>query len=201
MASLLFLLTFLTLIVLLVILMIKAFRHRPVKKTVRSIAFIALGYAIIWQVLNLISKDVPVPLGTDSCFDDWCATVIKTENGPAVQNQFSALHTDSTYIILHIRMSNHARGIAQKPSEPRVHLLDDKGRARAYSANGQQLFEKQKGGQPGISHRLELGQSMETIMVFAFPRQSKGLKALIEEGPWITNLIFPDDRQVFAVSN
>jgi hypothetical protein len=40
---------------------------------------------------------------------------------------------------------------------------------------------------------------METVLVFAVPKNSTGLKALIEAGPWIANLLFPVDEQVFLI--
>jgi hypothetical protein len=60
-------------------------------------------------------------------------------------------------------------------------------------------FEKRKGKQPGIGHRLELQQSAETTLVFSIPKTATGLKALIEEGPWLTNLLFPGNEDVFPL--
>src|SRR5471030_1131011 len=116
MAALIFILTFLSLVVLLVVLIVKAVRGKPIIAIFKSISFIILGYGIAWTIFYLVRTDIPVPLGTDVCFDDWCATIIKIESGPAVQKQFSTISRDSTWIILDITVSNHARGIAQKPS-------------------------------------------------------------------------------------
>ena len=96
-------------------------------------------------------------------------------------------------------MSNHARGIAQKPSEPRIHILDAKNTAWPYSIAGQQILEKDEGKQAPVDSRLELHQSIETKLVFAVPISSKGLKVLIEEGPFITKLLLPGSQQVFIV--
>ncbi len=199
MASLIFLLTVLILFVLLVRLIVKAIRKRPLAPTAKIMAAMVAGYFMLWLLFYYRQKKVTVPLGTNVCFDDWCATVTGVEQGPAIQQQFSLLKTDSTWIVLNLRMSNQARGIGQKPSEPRVHILDDRGHAWPISAPGQQVFEKFAGPQPGIGHRLELHQSLETKLVFAVPKSSRHLKALIEEGPFITRFLFPDDEEVFSI--
>ena len=96
-------------------------------------------------------------------------------------------------------MSNHARGIAQKPSEPRIHILDAKNSAWPYSMAGQGILEKVDGKQAPLDSRLELHQSIETKFVFAVPASSKGLKILVEEGPFITKLLLPESQEVFIV--
>jgi len=199
MASLIFVLTLLTLLVLTVRLTIKLIRNRPARATFRAILFFFVAYSLLWLVFKCTSKKVSAPLATDVCFDDWCATVTQIEKGDSTQSQFSALHTDSTYIILHARMSNHARGIAQKPSEPRIHVLDSNGNSWACSSYGQNLFEKSAGKQADIGMRLELGESHDTKLVYAVPANAKGLTVLIEEGPAITKLLFPGDQTVFSV--
>lgn len=190
MTSVIFLLTILTLLVMLIRALIKLISHRPVRRTLIKISLIVVGYGLLWMLFKLSQKMVPVPLDTQVCFDDWCATVTRAER---------RVTGDSTLIVLHLEMFNNARGIAQQPSEPRVHILDSNGYAWGYSEKEQQDYEKHNGAQPGITHRLELHQSMETVLVFTVPKNASGLKALIEEGPWITNLLFPVDEQVFLI--
>jgi hypothetical protein len=190
MTSLIFLLTVLTLFVLFIRTLIKLVRRKPVRRTLATIGLVIAGYSLVWTVFKLTQKLIPVPLGTQVCFDDWCATVVNAERQTA---------GDSIVIILHIEMSNNARGIAQKPSEPRVHILDVNNQARSYSVTGQQEYEKHNGTQPGIAHRLELHQSMGTVLIFTVPKTSTDLKVLIEEGPWITDLLFLADEEVFLI--
>jgi hypothetical protein len=199
METLVFLLTFFTLLILSVITIAKAIRRKPVLPPVKKMAFIIAGYLVLWIIFYITSSYVVVPLGTDVCFDDWCATITQAENGPLVQKRFSLLSADSTYIIIHITMSNHARGIAQKPSEPRIHILDAKNSAWPYSMAGQGILEKVDGKQAPLDSRLELHQSIETKFVFAVPASSKGLKILVEEGPFITKLLLPESQEVFIV--
>ena len=96
-------------------------------------------------------------------------------------------------------MSNHARGIAQKPSEPRIHIIDGNGNIYSFSEAGQQALERQIGKQISIGTRLELHQSVDTQLVFDLPGDAQNSKVLIEEGPFITQLLFWEDKEVFLV--
>jgi hypothetical protein len=197
MTTLLFLLTFLTLLVMVIRLIVKAIRRKPLKQTLKVMGIIAGGYLILWTVFYFISSFTTVPLGTDVCFDDWCATVTKIEKGPAIKIGLPSSPPDSAWMVLHIKMSNHARGIAQKPSEPRIHLIDGKGNYWAYSVRGQRQLENKTGKQPEIGSKLMLGESLETQLVYMVPAGTTGIKVLIEEGPFITKLLLPEDQQVF----
>lgn len=152
----------------------------------------------LWGIFYLMSRDKPVPLRTDICFDDWCATVTKIEKPIFLGMENQKLNPQGQFII-NIKMSNHARGIAQKPSEPRVHIIDEKGNSYSFSPVGQQTLEKQIGNQIPIDERLELNQSLETQLVFDIPKAAKRLKVLIEEGPFITKLLFNENRDVFLI--
>lgn len=179
MTTLLFLITLVTLSVLLITTLIAAFRRRPTRRKVISMIFILGGYGILWVFCYMQEKLVEVPLGTDICFDDWCATVTKVDR-----------LMDSTTIVLHIRMSNHARGISQKPDEPRIHLLDRNGKR----------YKPIHAGNPPLDSRLQLHESLETVLTYSVPKSTRGLVALLEEGPFIAQLIFPGSRQVFPVN-
>jgi hypothetical protein len=189
MITLIFLLTVLTLFILLIRLFVALIRRKSVWMPVKLIAIILVVYGGIRMIFYLTRHRVPAPMGTEVCFDDWCATALGASRQPV---------GDSTYIFLRLEMSNHARGIAQSPSEPRVHILDVSGKEWAYSAFGQRIYEKEHGAQPGIGHRLELNESLETVLVFVLPIKASEFHALIEEGPWITSLLFPEDQIVFA---
>lgn len=162
MTSLIFLLTFLTLVVLFIRMLIKLIKHKPVRQTFMVMGLVIACYGVTWTVFKLTQKFVSVPMGTQVCFDDWCANIVKTEQMAA---------GDSTVIRLHIKMFNNARGIAQTPSDPRVNILDASGQTWTYSIKRQQDFETHNGTQPGIAHRLELHQSMGTILVLLCQEQ------------------------------
>jgi hypothetical protein len=199
MTALIFFGTIITLLIYLVRLIIKIIRRKTIASTLRTLVIIVLSYSVLWGIFYFISSNKPVPLGTDICFDDWCATVTKVERPKILGSENQKLNPQGQFIILNIKISNHARGIAQKPSEPRVHVIDEKGNSYSFSASGQQALEKQIGNQIPIDERLELHQSLETRLVFDIPKETKNLKILIEEGPFITKLLFDDNKEVFLV--
>jgi hypothetical protein len=199
MTTLLFLLTFISLLVLFIILIIKVLRRKPHKRTLKTMAFIICAYAALWFVTYLKSSYTIIPLGTDICFDDWCVTVTSVEKGQDLPEQLLHVSPDSVYIVLHVTMSNHARGITQKPSEPRIHLVDEQRHYWGPSLKGTEAFEKIIGKQVSIAQKLELHESLQTQVVFAIPANARSVKILIEEGPFITKLLLPEDQQVFVI--
>jgi hypothetical protein len=80
-----------------------------------------------------------------------------------------------------------------------VHIIDEKGTRYAFSVTGQQALERQTGAQLPFDSGLELHQSLETELVFDIPAKARNLKVLIEEGPFITTLLFDDNMKVFAI--
>ena len=199
MATLIFILTILLLLIFCIIAVVNSIKRRPLEPVFKKIGYVAGGYTLIWLVFKFLQAQIPVPFGTDVCFDGWCATVTNVEQSSEIQKQFSAAGTDSTCFIMHIRMSNHARGIAQTPSEPRIHIQDDHHHSWSYSKRGQQLLENISGKQPGIDSKLDLHELKETMLVFFVPKTASGLNAIIEEGPSITNLLFAEDKSVFFI--
>ena len=149
----------------------------------------------MWIIFYFKGTLIAVPFGTDVCFDDWCATITQAETPKALGRQ----NPHGQFIVLHIKMSNHARGIAQKPSEPRIHIIDGQGHWWAFSKDGQQALENIAGKQIPIDVKLELHQSLETQLVFDIPQDAKNIKAIIEEGPFITKLLLPDNSEVFVL--
>ncbi len=201
MATLFFLLSVLLLLVLSILFFVRLMRHKPVKAILIKAVALIICYTLIWMICWFRRADTSVSLGTDICFDDWCASITGVEKGPDIQNEFSSLAADSNWVVLDVKMSNHARGIAQKPSEPRIHIIDSNGKFWAYSKRGQHLAETKSGKQPDLDQRLELHQSLETKMVFSLPKTVQEFKILIEEGPFITQILFPEDRSVYYIKD
>ena len=83
MSTLLFFVTLVALFVLLVSVPIRALRRKPVTPALRLIGIVVAVYSLLWIAWYVKSADRPVPLGTEVCFDDWCATITGAEN-PAV---------------------------------------------------------------------------------------------------------------------
>jgi hypothetical protein len=195
MATLIFFATFLSLLVLLVRLIIKIISRKSISSTLRIIATFLVSYLLIWCICYFTAKKIVVPFSSDVCFDDWCATIEQTEIADSIGSQ----KPTGKFVILSIRMTNKARGIEQAPSEPRVHIYDDAGHIWSLSVSGQQALEKQIGKQIPLTQRLTLNQSLQTKLVFDIPNNVKYLKAIIEEGPFITKLLFREDEKVFEI--
>ena len=196
MNTLIFIGTLISLTIYLIKIILRLLKHGPIGSLLKSALIIMFSYCLIWILFYSISSDRPIPFGTDVCFDDWCATITTVEH---FKNDNPEIKAKGQFLILHIKMSNHARGIAQKPSDPRVKLIDSDGTTYTFSQAGQQTLEKQRGQQIPIDSRLELHQSLETQLVFDIPNKCKDLKAVIEEGPFITKLLFCSDREVFLL--
>ena len=191
--------TIVTLLIFIVRLILKISKRRSIVSTLKTLIIIIVSYSILWTFFYLISTTKAVPLGTDICFDDWCATITKIERPKYLGLHAEILYPKGQFIVLNIKMSNHARGIAQKPSEPRIHIIDGNGNIYSFSEAGQQALERQIGKQISIGARLELHQSVDTQLVFDLPGDAQNSKVLIEEGPFITQLLFWEDKEVFLV--
>jgi hypothetical protein len=200
MTALIFFCTIIAILFSLISVIIKAIRHKRIAPGIRTTIIIIGSYFALWVIFYLLREDISVPLGTDICFDDWCATITKIERAKSLENENMRLNAKGQFIILQIKMSNHARGIAQKPSEPRIHLIDGTGTFWAYSEEGQKMLEKLFGKQIALDEKLKLHESLETKMVFDIPIDKGNWKALIEEGPFITKLLFNEDRKVFLLN-
>jgi hypothetical protein len=165
----------------------------------KFILILILGYSAVWLIFFLIRSERVMAYGDDVCFDDWCATILEIQKGPEIQQQFAPISQDSLWIVLNVRMSNHARGIAQKPSEPRVFIVDQKGYSWYPSLKGQQKLEADFGPQVSLGEKLALHQALTTKIVYSLPKRSENLRIIIAEGPFITKLLFPEDQADFVI--
>ena len=175
-------------------------QRKDAKPPLLKLLGVAAVYAIAWLLFYLKQSDRPVEMGTDICFDDWCTTVLKADTPRVLGSGNDTIQARGRFVVLHVQMSNRARGIAQKPSEPRIHIIDNKGNSWAPSLPAQQALEMQQGKQTPLDTRLELSQSLLTQIVFDIPANASNLKVLIEEGPFITKLLFAEDRDVFELN-
>ena len=116
MATLIFFATILFVVVLLVRLAIALLKGKTILPDLRLLGIVILSYFALWGFFYFLSNSKTVPYGTDICFDDWCATITKTEQLTLLGNT----KPKGQFVILYITMSNHAKGIAQKPSEPKI---------------------------------------------------------------------------------
>jgi hypothetical protein len=190
MSTLIFVSTFFTLLSLFIKTFFNLYKRKPIWQLIKFILALICFYTVGWFLFYITSTNIPVPMGTNICFDDWCATVTQIEKQ---QN------TNTQFIVLHIKMSNKARGIAQKPSEPSIKIIDSNGNYYYPSLIAQQTLEKQIGKQLPLDTRLELHGQAETQIAFQIPATKQNLSVLIEEGPFITKLLFYTNKNVFAI--
>jgi len=199
MGAIIFLAIVITILTLCIRIIVKLIQHKSIASILRTVAIVTGSYSVLWIIYYFSGSYKVIPLGTEICFDDWCATVTKIDSASVLGMGGDPLHSHGKFYILHLKMINEAKRIAQRPSEPRVHIIDEKGTRYAFSERGQQALERQTGTQLPFDSRLELHQSLETELVFDIPAKAQNLKVLIEEGPFITTLLFDDNMKVFAI--
>jgi len=196
MQELYFIATLLLTLFLVITILLKIIRKKPVYQSLKTLSFIIIIYMLVWVISYSTRAIKPVNFVEDICFDDWCATISSFERLTNIDNR----KADGQFFILTVKMTNKAKGISQKPSEPSIHIMDNLGHIWAFSTVGQKAYESLQGVQIPIDQRLELNQSLQTKIVFDIPKDAAGLKAVIEEGPpFINNLILQTDKKVFEL--
>ncbi len=176
--------------------LLQIFRKKSITKSLKILSYTIFIYILLWTVFYFKSEIQPVNYGEDICFDDWCATITSFDK---IEN-LNSKKANGHFFVLSINMINHARGISQKPCEPRVHIMDDLGHTWGSSTVGQKALEDIQGIQIPIDQRLELHQSLQTKIVFNIPNEATGLKAIIEEGPqFMTTIMLQDNKKVFEL--
>ena len=146
-------------------------------------------YAVTVVAVSLGSETRPLALGTDKCFDDWCATVIAARSLPNPSGG------DSKLVAVTLRISNRARQAAFRPSQPRLSLQLGSGESISPSQLAQHEFEQQAGTQEDIARRLLAGESFQTSLVFEVPTATRAASVVILEGPnAITRILLGDEN-------
>jgi len=199
MGAIIFLAIVITILTVIIRIIIKLIRGQSIVPNLRRVAIGIFCYSILWIFYYLSASYKTIPVGQEICFDDWCATLTRADTVSSFGTGNEAIYPHGKFIVLHLKMINEAKRIAQRPSEPRVHIIDEKGHRYAFAETGQQALERQTGAQSPFDSRLELHQSLETKLVFDIPLTARSLKVLIEEGPFITTLLFDDNKKVFAI--
>jgi hypothetical protein len=168
-------------------------RRRPAKKLVFALAGCAFAYGVILMALSLSSKTRQLALGTDKCFEDWCASVMGAHSVPGASKT-----AGRKFVAVALRISNRARGAAFRPSQPRVMLVLPSGEVINSSVAAQHEFEKQAGPQEDIAKRLLAGESFLTTVVFEVPSATSKASVQLLEGPSvITQLLVGDENSFF----
>lgn len=167
-------------------------RGRSAQKLLLTLAGCMIAYAAILIIVSLSSHTRELAVGTDKCFDDWCASVMGAHALPG------ASHTNGKKIVaVELRVSNRARGAAFRPSQPRVRLVLPSGEEVNPSASGQHEFEKQSGPQEDIAKRLSAGENFRTTLAFEVPVTTSTAVVQLLEGPALVMRLLVGDENSF----
>lgn len=190
--SLLFFVFLLATVVLTALLAYRKLRRRPVRGVALAILLCLVAYAVTLVAFSLTTEARQLALGTDKCFDDWCATVTGSRSLP---------HPDpaagTKLVAVTLRVSNRARRAAFRPSQPRVTLSLTDGVTLSPSPSAQREFEKQAGSQEDLSRRLEAGDQFQTTLVFELPAATRHASVVLLEGPAVLTRFLAGDENSF----
>jgi hypothetical protein len=189
--SLLFLVFFLATVTLATLLLYRRARRRPAQLVARAILACICIYAAILTALSLTSRTRQLALGTDKCFDDWCASVTGARSLPNTNST-----TASKLVAVTLHVSNRARGAAFRPSQPRVRLTLTTGSV-APSASAQREFESHAGPQQDLAKRLLAGESFDSTLIFEVPAETRSASVVLLEGPAVVTWVVAGDENSF----
>jgi hypothetical protein len=150
-------------------------------RSLKILGSLVAGYLLVVVIVSLASPQRVIATGENLCFDDWCVAVhdvqFTREIGPARAN--------GIYYEVNIRISNRARGRAQRENGVIVHLLDSQGRRYDPSDAAQRAYEALHGPAASLSSTVPLGQFIDTVRVFDLPADAKdvGLVKSTNTGP------------------
>lgn len=191
--NLLFVLFLLAAVVLTAVLAYRKLRGRPIRRPALAIAVCFAAYVVILVGVSLSSSTRQLALGTDKCFDDWCATVAGARSLPMPDGA-----TGSKLVAITLRITNRARKAAFRPSQPRVFLVLPSGDSILSSSSAQGEFEKQSGPQQDLAKRLVAGDSFQTTVAFQVPVATREASVVLLEGPTlITRFLVGDENSFF----
>jgi hypothetical protein len=190
--NLLFFVFLITTVILTAVLAYRKVRRRSIGKLSVAILSCLIAYAVTLVGVSLTSETRQLQLGTDKCFDDWCATITGIRLLPKAGEGSS-----SKVVVVTLRISNHARRAAFRPSQPRVTLVLSSGEMLSPSASAQSEFEKQSGPQENLAKRVVAGETFQTSLAFEVPSVTHEASVLLLEGPAaITRFLVGDEDSI-----
>lgn len=198
--DLVFIVVFLGTVAVLVTVLVRALRRR-LTQAVRLLAVYGVFLALYLCVVIAVSLATPqrfIDMGEDRCFDDWCVAVESVDTASVLEQGEQITKANGTFYVVTLRLSNHARGRAQRASSAAVYLRDDQQRRHDVSRQGQNAYEAEHGPTAPLTASLPLGQSLITVRVFDAPVNAHILGLTIEHpvgfGPGV--FIIGDDSSL-----
>jgi hypothetical protein len=191
--NLLFFVFLLTTAILTAVVAYRKARRRRARSLAVAILVCLCAYAVVLVGVSLISETRQLTLGTDKCFDDWCATVISARSLPETKGLVG-----TKLVAITLGISNRARRAAFHPSQPRVTLVLGLGDTVTPSDAAQREFEKQAGPQESLAKRLVAGDKFQTTLIFTVPAATREASVVLLEGPaLITRVLVGDENSFF----
>jgi hypothetical protein len=191
--NLIFIVFLLATVILTVLIAYRKFRGRGTRGLSWAIFIGLIAYAAILVGVSLDSQSRELALGTDKCFDDWCATVTGARSLPKL-----SARDDMKLVAITLRVSNRARRAAFRPSQPRVALVLSDGGVFTPSPTAQGEFEMQAGPQEDLAKRLLAGDGFQTTLVFEVPAATQEASVVVLEGPAaVTRFLVGDESSFF----
>jgi len=155
-----------------------AIKRRQIKMTLVTLVGVVTLYVVAILAVSLLSKDRFIQLGSQECFDDWCAIVTSSTQTAAIGD----VTAQGKFVIVSVKVINEARGTAQAPDHPQIVLVDSTHTTYFPSSSGQAALASAEGVQPPLGQRLQSGESFATNTVFDVPTDAQQMKALVTEG-------------------
>ena len=181
--DLIFILVFLIIVGLIITILCRGVTgHVPdARRWLKILGSLVAGYLLVVVIVSLASPQRVIATGENLCFDDWCVAVhdvqFTHEIGPA--------RASGIYYEVNIRISNRARGRAQRENGVIVYLLDSEGRRYDPSDAAQRAYEALHGSAASLSSTIPLCEFIDTVRVFDLPADAKdvGLVKSTNTGP------------------
>ena len=200
----LFIALVLTTIVVLVIAVINILHGRlrqAINLLVRCGAGLALYLGVV-AVIGLFSPQRVIAFDQDRCFDDWCMAVEDVTQVRVLGQSEHQIQAKGMFYVVALRLSNHARGRAQRASSTTVHLVDGQGQLHNISLEGQAAYVAQFGSVSPLTALIPVGQSLHTVQVFDLPPDAEPVGLTVEHpvgfGPGL--FIIGDEASLFHKS-
>lgn len=175
-------------------------RGRDMVVPVRMLLGLIGLYVVLWVVFLVARVDRLLPLGVDSCFDDWCAMVTGVDYPASLGRPDRPVHPNGQFVLLEVRLSNPPQLQLLRESQPRVFLVDTEGREWEPSARGQRALEESSGVQEAFVNAQDVQRTIDTELVFEVPKNTKGLKVRFDNKPGFWRfLLLPEGRKLVVL--
>lgn len=151
-------------------------------------------YAVVLVSVSLLSPQHVLTMHQNRCFDDWCISVERVVQQPAVGAASTIATAHGEFYLITVQVSSQARGISQRALDVQLYLLDAKGQRIDPSATGQQALDAAGQGGQSLSNELAPGGSFTHTVVFDLPKNSSHLALVVTHGLFPEMLVIGSEQ-------